>query len=180
VKRIAFIDVDGVVADLATAWLDAYNKDYGDNLCPDDLTEWNLVNKVVPECGEKIMDYLHDPNLYNNAKQIPGALDGVSYIRSLGYRVVFATASVNGSAGRKYKWLVDNKFLESELHHKDYVEIQDKSLLIGNENILIDDGVHNVKAFTGLGILFSAPHNKLEEWNPKLREWADIYSNLKG
>ena len=178
-KRVCFVDVDGVLANLGDAWMDAYNKDYDDTLTDDMLTDWNVLKFVKPECGEKIFDYLHDPELYNNVQVIDGANAGVSFIRQSGFRVVFATSSVNGSAGRKYRWLIDNGFIDFRNHPKDYIEIQDKSLLIGNDNVLIDDGFHNVNAFTGFGILFRAPHNLKEQWHTVLYGWEDIYRILR-
>lgn len=125
---IIFVDVDGVVADLAT-------------------------------CYSGNVSQLEDPALYDNMPSIPGALDGVNQLRAAGHRVVFATVSPNGSAGRKLRWLVDHGFLawqpqpgEAPTTHPDYIEIKDKSLLRGD--MLIDDGPHNIAAFRGTAILF--------------------------
>lgn len=180
--KIAFVDVDGVVADLGTAWLNRYNKDFDDNLTNENILDWHTSQYVKPECGNKIYDYLEDPTLYDEVEPIPFALGGVSFLRNAGFRVVFATTSVNGASGRKYRWLVDHNFLPVELSLKDYIEIGDKGLLDpgGFENILIDDGIHNLKAFKGFGILFSRPHNIKEVWHPVLFGWENISILLHG
>ena len=59
-KILAF-DIDGVLADLHTAWLDEYNKDFDDNLTISYITQWEMDKFVKPECGKKIFNYLKRP-----------------------------------------------------------------------------------------------------------------------
>lgn len=174
--KIAFVDVDGVVADLGTAWLNRYNKDFDDNLTNDNILGWHTSQYVKPECGNKIYDYLEDPTLYDEVEPIPQSIYGITYLRAEGYRVVFATASVNGASGKKYRWLIDHGFLSGNNSLNDYIEIGDKGLLYPGQfdNILIDDGIHNLKAFKGFGVLFQRPHNITEDWYPILTGWKNI------
>lgn len=168
-----FVDVDDVCADLMPAWLARYNRDYQDSLTREQITGWSLLEHVKPECGLKIYDYLEDPTLYDDVGLIDGALNGVNSLREMGHRVIFATSSTNGAAGRKLRWLIEHDFLKQNpkrVYH-DYIEIHDKSLLAGD--VLIDDGPHNVKNFKGLGVLMRRPHNRGEEWPVTVNSWGD-------
>ena len=39
---------------------------------------------------------------------------------------------------------------------------------------MIDDSVPNLKAFTGQGIVFTAPHNALDTDFPRVNRWLDV------
>lgn len=170
--RIVFVDIDGVVADLLSEWLYRYNKDYDDDLLPRDITEWGIEKFVKPACGKKIFEYIENPNIYDDVKPIPLALEGIYTIREK-FRVVFATTSTAGAMGRKYKWLQDWGFLDLGWKStRDYIEIGDKSLL--NENhILIDDNIENLERFSGYGFLFDAPYNRISHL-PRLYDWSSF------
>jgi 5'-nucleotidase len=176
---LIYVDVDGVVVDLMSEWLKVYNKDYNDNVTPDMLNNgWDMPQYVKSECGSKIYEYLHHPYLYDYALPIERALYGVQKLREMGHRVVFATSTPQGVEGRKLQWLIDNHFIEPKDHvFKDYIEISDKSLLCGD--ILIDDGLHNVSGFKGLGILFDAPHTQKEDWPIRIKGWENVINYLE-
>lgn len=165
---LIYVDVDGVVADLVTPWLAAYNQDYGDNLTPADIKGWN-IDKYV-KCSYAIYDYL-SPALYASVEPIPGALAGVAYLRNLGHRVIFATTPTERTLGVKYHWLADMGF---EPTTRDYIEVGDKSLL-NPRGWLIDDGIHNLEAYQGQGVLFEQPWNigrRLQ--GPRAAGWEEL------
>lgn len=161
-KLTVAVDVDETVADLLPAWLEMYNDDYGDSLRVTDITGWDLTKFVKPECGNKIYTYL-TPELYNMVDPIPGALEGVEYLRKQGHRVIFVTSTPKGCEGAKLKWLVDKEFLDKKgaygdgRVYDDYIEIHDKSLI--RADIMIDDRPENLFSFNGYRILYRANHN---------------------
>jgi len=157
------LDVDGVVADLMTPWLNEYNKDYGDTLNVSDIQSWNAHSYTKPECGTKFYNYIEDPTLYDVVLPTsPDVLEFVSQIKKEGHRVIYVTTSTLGSSGAKYKWLKKWSFLDSM---NDYVEATDKNLI--KADILVDDKYENAQRWYlsgGLPVLFRQP------WN----EWADV------
>lgn len=169
---IIFVDVDGTVADLQTVVLKHYNNDYQDHLTIADITDWNMG--LFAKCGDKIFSYFEIASLYNEVLPIKKALWGVKELKKLGHRVVFATTDTNGTAGRKYVWLLKNGFVDTR---KNYVEVSDKSLLNGES--LIDDAFHNVSIFNGMGILLNMPWNTKFEWNRRANNWEEIITYFK-
>lgn len=196
--RTIAVDVDEVVANLHDEWLRRYNNDYNDDLTKEEIKTWFISNYTKPECGEKMLHYLHDPDLYDNITPIEGALDGINYLRSQGHRVIFASSCVYGSEMPKLNWLFNKKFLKRDPKNdtcKDWISIADKSLI--RTDMLIDDRYTNCTGFMKSGgfvsFLFDAHTNQQEEAFPKeviteagshisyfpkpvrIQGWKDIY-----
>ncbi len=159
IDNLLLCDVDSVVLDLTTVWLARYNAEYGDTLRVEDIKGWGIADYVKKECGVKIYDYLHkEPSLYNDVQPVAGSQEGVKYLKSLGWRVVFATAGNYPSD--KVQTLARFDFVEL-IHGKicrNYVACHDKSLLRGK--VLIDDHLDNLARFDGAGLLLTTPSNE--------------------
>lgn len=176
-QKIIAVDVDGVCADLASTWIEKYNMDYSDNLNVNDIKDWNIHHFVKPICGHKIYEYLEYPELYDMVHPIENSKDGIEYLRQLGFRIIFVTSSTRGASGRKYDWLNEWGFITTL---KDYVEAQDKSLILAD--YMIDDYDVNINLFKGIGILFSQEWNKTSNITPRCNNWIDVckfFENIK-
>jgi 5'-nucleotidase len=167
---IIAVDIDCVLADLIPPWLEWYNAEYSDKLKPQDITAWDLSRFTKPETGQRVFDWLYFRNIYKIVPVIPGALEGVDMLRTLG-RVVYVTTEVPGQCGRKFDWLKQHGF---EPSFKDYLETPDKSLV--RYDVMIDDGIHNFSG-DGLRVLFDQPWNHQAEGYDyrMLLGWADPY-----
>lgn len=169
------VDVDGVVADLHSEWLRLYNDDYGDKLHSEDIKDWNIQNYVKPECGNRIFEYLRKPDLYSKVPAIVGAREGVSEIRNNGHRVVFVSSAVLGSLDQKFAWLIKQGFLKDKggRPDSDLIFSHDKTII--KADMLIDDGLHNIKGWDR-AILFDAPYNRNTMDNNFVRvyNWTQI------
>lgn len=162
---IVAIDVDGVVADLITTWLNRYNKDYSDNVLPSHIINWNFSNLV--KCGTNIFKYIQDPTTYDSVNPIIGSKEAIELLRNY-FRVIFVTSSTVGTLGRKFHWLVQHGYLE-EKELKNYVECSDKNLI--KADLLIDDYFGNISSFPNHTILFDQPWNKHEHHDYRLNGW---------
>jgi 5'(3')-deoxyribonucleotidase len=180
-QQIVLVDVDQVVADLYPSWFGRYNKEYSDDLHTDRVTSWNMEQFVKPECGKDIFRYLSQRDLYDDVLPVHGALEGINHIRSLGFRVVFLTASNLHMGGRKLQWLIEHGFLTVEKdqhHHHDYVECVDKSLFAPVGSFMIDDYPVNLRPYQGQRVLFTQPHNAnldtVSEGMVRVNNWAQV------
>ncbi len=175
---VVSVDVDDPTAMLIETWLDAYNKDWNDDLTKQEITDWDLARFVRPECGKKIYDYLKNPHLYDNVMPTPMSQDGIKELRAMNLRPVFVTSSTIEQSGRKYQWLGDYGYIQKL---SDYVEMSDKSLI--RASVMIDDGFHNITAFNGIGALYNEPWNAKETWDIRVNNWVefvDLCRTLKG
>jgi 5'-nucleotidase len=166
-----WVDIDDVLADLSSEWIAEYNHDWYDNLKPSDIHSWSWDKYVKHECGHKIYNYIKSPKIYDHVLPISGAFDGIKAIRNKNHNIGFVTRFLPGSSWAKYGWLQDHGFLYPE---DEYVETLNKGILIGD--ILIDDNFPNCYSFTNLklgqvGCLFTQPHNKSFEYEPRVSGW---------
>lgn len=171
-KLIIAVDVDDTVANLIDAWLEIYNDEHGDNLREHEITDWD-ISKFAKH-GKNIYDYLKNPSLYDNVFPIKDSLNGINSIRKMGHRVIYVTASTIEQSGRKYQWLRDFGFVDSEY---DYIEAKDKSLICAD--ILIDDGMHNIQSFRKVGILMNKSWNKKYDYKPRCNNWKEVVEYIK-
>ncbi len=170
---IVGIDIDDVVADLPAEWLRRYNRDWSDSLTRADITGWDIARLVKPECGERIFEYLYQPDLYDCVKPFPGALAGVEALRRGGCRAVFVTSANEAQSGPKLSWLDRHGFLTAKHRQSpDYAAMHDKSLL--RAHALVDDGPQNLERFAGYKVLFSSTHNQEETRFPRAADWDDV------
>ena len=173
-QKIILIDVDDVTLPLGPQWLAAYNRDWNDNIQFEDISDWNWMNFIKPECGRDIYKYLEDGQLYENIQPIPGAAAGVIQFREWGFRPVFVTSMSPeygnvGSLAPKYDALVRLGFIESA---DDYVACRDKTLVRGE--ILIDDRYDNYLASPYRSILKTQPWNKKYKVERRADTWIEI------
>jgi len=179
------VDVDGVLCDLHTPWLELYNADWEDDLEAKDILSWNIQEWVKPECGERIFDYLESRGDYLYGREtpmIPGSLQGIIRLRRCGHRVVFVSSCVGeGMHDAKIQWLSLRGYLKKNVDrtYADFVSASDKSLI--RADVIIDDRPLTVKSFPGLGILFDQPWNSSEVTIiPRLFHWDNLFITPQG
>lgn len=171
------IDVDGVVADLASVWLGKINAEFGTSASYSDLTNYEIASAVgIPEHKDGVYNILRKPGLYDQVLPIPGALLGVLALRSMGHRVFFVTFPSKGTFGRKFHWLVQCGFLAPD-DYQSYVECHDKSLI--QADILLDDFIDNLRGFSGYGVMFNQPWNSNIEFTKRVSTWEEFVEGVR-
>lgn len=169
------VDFDGVVGELVDQWLLAYNRDFGDTLCKEDIVDWNVHKFVKPECGLRIYDYLENPGLYDHVQAVEHSIDSLMLLKAIGFRIVYITHTTKGHNGRKFQWLIDHGLL-TEKEDDNYIEAKDKNLI--RVDYLVDDKFENALAFNqvGKGILLTQPWNRGRTF-PGFRanSWKEVY-----
>lgn len=157
------LDVDGVVADFASAYLDlrGYNGPRG----PEVLNSWNSILDITQTTSEDIDDAFATCNFALGAiKPYAWADDLVLGIESLGHEVIFCTAV---AGVERYKWIA-RYFPKRRI-----VQTVHKDLLACDGVVLIDDWDVNIDRFPGLSILFPQPWNRARGG-----AWEDVIEEL--
>lgn len=173
--KTILIDIDGVVADLHRAWLDLYNAEYHDSLTHTDIVKWEMHEIVKPECGMKIYDFLHHPDIYRKTPPISGAVDGVRKLKNAGHIIVFVTA---GLSSEKERWMEFLGFGSK----KDIISADATKKHMIEGDVMIEDYQPTLSAWYRIGrqgILINRPWNQHTPWSPRVAGWPEIVKMLE-
>lgn len=130
------VDMDGIVADLLTKWLQRYNDDWNDCLSVDMIDSWDISECVMPRCGHRIFEYIHEPGFFADLAPLDGAISAVAHLAQR-HEVKFATAPAGAhSAQEKLDW-IDRHFKGTGLTKLDVFVGYDKHWL--DADLIIDD-----------------------------------------
>lgn len=167
-KRIA-IDVDWVMAKLLHKWLEYYNILFEEELTPEDISEWSIVNFVKPEAEDVMLNILNLPDFYRDLAIRSTAVDAIQELSQYYEILIVTDYFTKESFKAKYDWLREHlPFVPRE----NLVFTGNKSLVLAD--YLIDDGVHNLENFCGTGILYDAPYNREETRYKRVHSWGEI------
>ena len=168
-KRIA-IDMDEVIADAGSRFFEWYEKDYGIKIRPEKLKGKHFPEIVDEAHMMDVKKYPWKEGFFKDLLVIDGSQEVISELVKK-YEIFITTAAMEfpNSLVHKLEWL--NKYFPY-ISWKNIVFCGDKSII--HADYLIDDHVHHFKRFVGQGILFTAPHNINEEWNPRVNSWKEV------
>lgn len=173
-----FVDLDGVVADLASDWCFFYNLYARANphlklqtsVAPDDfIRDWD-VEKNYPHA----FHILDRPGLFRNLPVVRGANRGINELQRRGHDVLFLTSGLATTAASEKQAWVKEHF--GSVMHKNTIICTRKDVVGRSGDILVDDHVENVRSWQGLdAILFDAPHNRsFQQWVLRARDWTEV------
>ncbi len=163
------IDMDDVIADTETRFIEWYGRDFGIHYTKADLQGTKLYLIVPEEHRSIVREYPFRKGFF---KDLPVIENSIEVIKELNNRfdVYIASAAMEfpNSLSEKYEWL-DEHF--PFIHWKRRIFCGDKSVLKGD--ILIDDHDFNLSVFEGRRIMFTASHNIAETKYERLDTWMD-------
>jgi 5'-nucleotidase len=151
IKRTLGIDLDDTLNNLCEVWIERYNKDYNDNITS--FNDWDCTKCVKQECGEKIYDYLSEPQFFYNTNIKENAFEVINFLLEY-FDIYIVTAYRSKTCLDKTNWI--KKHLPN-INPENIIFCNNKGLL--NLDFLIDDAAHNIKAFKQQAIVYNHPHN---------------------
>jgi 5'(3')-deoxyribonucleotidase len=168
-QRIA-IDMDEVMTDSIGRFIELYQQEFNEDLADLRLPGRHLNNTVPPERLATVKAYPHRPDFFKDLAALDGALEVVEQLHRH-HEIFIATAALEfeHSFTPKYNWL--KKHLPF-VTWKNIVFCGDKSII--HADYLLDDTERNLKAFTGTGLLFTAPHNAHVQGYTRLNNWQEV------
>ena len=165
-KRIA-IDMDNVIADITTAFLDSHEQEMGIRLIPDDIN-----GKLESEAFPNVMNWVNTEGYFRNLLVMP---DSQRVIKKLmeQYEVFIVSAATQfpRSLYDKMMWMEE---------HFPFIGWEHICLCgfktIVKADILIDDHFKNLDYFEGQTFLFTVTHNVLSEngRHKRVNLWVEI------
>lgn len=156
-KPILLIDQDDVLAEYIKGVVKVFNRKYNTRFKPSDCTSWNLISLF----GEEIMTVMHEPELFRNLEPVSHAIEVFERLyKSNLFEMYIVTAAHPRSVEAKYWWL--KKYMPF-LPENNIIISSAKYMIKGD--YLLDDGMHNIRAFSEAGgtpIVFKRPHNEYD------------------
>lgn len=194
-KKI-LVDMDGIVADLATPWFEIYNKRHPDDiLTTENQRTWDF-GKSAKYKGD-IYSILKTEGLYRELKPIEGSQDAIKAIQAIkaadgsaAYEVFFLTASITAPDILADKsWWVRHHFPNVPI--KNFFTGYKKSMVKGD--VFIDDSPRNMSEYRAAWpdakiLTIEYPYNEdvakqiaavHPSWKDPRRAWEEIVEYLK-
>lgn len=161
------IDMDGVLADVYSRFLEMHSQEYGITLTMEDVTG-------IPEreAIPGILKYVNSKGFFKNAPLMPGCKN---YLQRLNenYKLFIVSAATEFplSLSEKQEWLQEHfPFIT----WKQMVFCGSKEII--RADIMIDDHFKNLDLFIGDTFLYTQPHNKLADCGKhrRVNNWDEV------
>ena len=170
-KSIA-IDMDNVIADVATHFIAWYEKETGIRVAPETLVG---VPEVEAFPDKIIRKFLFTPGFFRTVPVMAGAKDAVRRLmENFDVYIVSAAMEFPQSLSEKYEWLQEH-FPEISWRH--IIFCGDKSVI--NTDFMIDDHVKNLDHFKGKTFLYTAGHNIHIDRHTRVNDWKEVIHLLE-
>jgi 5'(3')-deoxyribonucleotidase len=172
------LDVDGVICDFISSYLELVNRVTGRAHTIADITDFEFKSLGLTDHDRgQIEALMFQPGWVRSLSALPGAYDGLRLLRSRGHDLVFVTSPWRGHptwAFEREQWLLE-RFPDCKIihtNHKRYV----------SGHVLIDDKPEHVNSWMlanpiGIGVLWDAPYNRVPGevgFGIRMRSWADV------
>lgn len=168
--RSIAIDMDNVIADVESHYIDWYERDYGVRLQKEDLTGKPEL-EAFPD-REAVRKFLYTPGFFRTVPVIEGAREALRRLKeNFDLYIVSAAMEFPQSLEEKYFWLQE---------HFPFISWK-KIIFCGQKHIIdtdfmIDDHIKNLDFCKGKGILYSACHNAEVQHPLRVNNWAEATS----
>ena len=166
------IDFDGVMNDMIVTWVEWLNRDHkGYNVSPQDIVDWEMSKQYPALTREELYAPLNSPEFWDEVHIKPEAPEVIERLLAAGHEIYVVTSSQYNILSFKFDKCLFAHF--PYLTKKNVIITYNKSLI--NVDLLLDDGVHNFKDFSGIKVVFDAPYNQKFEADYRVASWKEFY-----
>jgi 5'(3')-deoxyribonucleotidase len=135
------IDLDGVVADFNTGWMERYNAEFGTALIPSMVDHWNAMMDIAHFDDENAFwEWARNgdgPGLFRHLPTFPDAIPALNRLAA-SHEIVILTTKPSWATSETFQWIGDMQIPTREVH------ITRKKWLVSCD-IYLDDGPHNLE-----------------------------------
>lgn len=166
-KSIA-IDMDGVIADVETHFINWYERDYGIKVLPRDIIG-KTESEAFPKDGA-VHKFVVTPGFFRTAPVMKGAVEAVKKLTEhFEVYIVSAAMEFPLSLPEKLAWLNEHfPFISWQ----NIIFCGDKSVI--NTNFMIDDYPKNLDYHKGTPIMFTSFHNVNLNHHIRANNWDEV------
>lgn len=156
------IDLDDVVLGFVDLLCTAVSTEYGVDLRPEDITEWDLRKVLDPIVGENWWHWWKERDwLWAQAKAVPGAIGSIRTLRRAGHYTEIVTSKPEWAEAQTWRWL--GKW-RPPVNQVTIVGMDERKLDRTDAALIIDDKPETCIEWAEAGrtaLLFSRPHNHM-------------------
>lgn len=171
------LDMDGVMFDTLGMWLDIYEKQTGDVLTKEEITDYKF--RFLPEEKRRaLFSVLDTEHFFGKLEPIPGAVEYTEKLLKLGCSISVVTAGMLDTAvpdklqslRTHFGFLGDPEKYTIFTHRKDIIK----------GDILFDDNPRNIKQFSdagGITCIMDYAYNRgtMAHYRVMDNDWGEFY-----
>ena len=170
-KSIA-IDMDGVIADTISHFINCYERDYGVRV---DKAAFEGVPESEGLPDNAVQKYVYEKGFFRTVPVMEGACEAVKELmKDFEVYIVSAAMEFPQSLIEKYEWLQEHFPFIS---WRNIIMCGDKSIV--GTDYMIDDHVKNLDVCKGRTLMFSAGHNIGIKHHTRVNNWKEVLAYLK-
>ena len=171
INIILLVDLDCTTVMFLEELCSRYNKMYGKNLHPDDITEWSLH----PFMGDEGIEIFKQPGFFFDLKPYPYAIDVLKNLHQEEFEILIATDCLENLIIQqgKQKWL--DKYLP--FIPKDNIYFTNQKHLI-YADLIVDDAPKYINNFPGYRVIWDKPYNRNNvraDYRIYENDWLEFY-----
>lgn len=167
IRKTIAIDMDGVLADVETQYLNWYEKEYG-NRPERETMLGRMESEALP--NDAISKFLVTPGFFRTLPVMEGAVEAVKdLMKDYDVYIVSAAMEFPLSLYEKKLWLEEHFPF---IHWRNIIFCGDKSVI--DTDFLIDDHCKNLDYCKGKPIMFTAFHNIYKENYQRVSHWKEV------
>lgn len=166
------LDMDNVVADLLSKWLEVYNTTYDDNVSNDQITSWQIDLHINKCSSQQFYAIIEQPGFFAELEVIQDSIEVTKRLQDIGHQLYFVTATPYGcptGGYDKYVW-IDKYF--PHIGKEKVIQAHHKHMIKGD--LLFDDGPKNLQDFHGIKVAMDFPYNKSIAVNYRVKTWLEF------
>ncbi|WP_423149504.1 5' nucleotidase, NT5C type [Rubrolithibacter danxiaensis] len=171
-KKSIAIDMDNVIADVETHFIDWYEREFGLRIKKEDMHGMSET-EAFPD-KEAIWRFLFTPGFFRTVPVMPGAQEAVKKLmENFEVYIVSAAMEFPQSLPEKHEWLQEHFPFIS---WRNIIFCGDKSIIA--TDFMIDDHMKNLSCCRGKGIMFTASHNIKLDHDCRVNSWQEALDFL--
>lgn len=172
------LDMDDVIENLVTGWVDYLNEKYGTSTVPEDVTDWDISKAFPSLTHDQVYSAELDGALWDKVKPMPGADEAMRRLLADGHEIYIVSATYYQTLKEKMEKVLFSFFPYISWNH--VIITSNKHMIKGD--VLVDDGPHNLTGGDYRKILFHANHNKSFDEKSigavRVYNWDEAYEEI--
>jgi 5'-nucleotidase len=172
-KKSIAIDMDNVIADVESHYIDWYEKQYGVKVAKSDIR--GLPETEAFPDKEAIMKFLYTPGFFRTVPVMPGAQGALKKLmEQFEVYIVSAAMQFPQSLAEKQAWLAEHFPFIS---WRNIIFCGDKSIIA--TDYMIDDHTKNLDCCRGKALIYTASHNVAVSHHTRINNWEEALGFLE-